>query len=297
MNSQGFGVLATRVLLVLAMLVTTAASASCSQSPSSSSSSPAGSSCKTAGGTCVLGNAPCSQQASSSAQDCNPPPENPGGAFCCLVVGDAAVGALADARPSSDVGASADAGGDGDDGSAPPGCPTSESEGGPACASVTGEVLGRPFAAQDVAGLVGQTMFEGDTFQEVEVVVTAASGICGWLENPTSGAPANSAALTLHIFAGAENVEVRPGAYPIDPDVIDAVYTAGNAACDASASASEAAQTGTITLTTVDAEMISGRFDLAFSSGDHLSGSFMAPVCDASLIALDAGPPIASCQQ
>jgi hypothetical protein len=27
-------------------------------------------------------------QAASSAQDCNPPPQNPGGAFCCLVRGD-----------------------------------------------------------------------------------------------------------------------------------------------------------------------------------------------------------------
>lgn len=48
------------------------------------SSSAAGTACRAIGGACVLGAAPCAQQASSSAQDCNPPPENPGGAFCCL---------------------------------------------------------------------------------------------------------------------------------------------------------------------------------------------------------------------
>jgi hypothetical protein len=74
----------SRIVLALAALVTPAAAASCSQSPPSSSSSTAGSSCKTAGGTCVLGNATCVQQASSSAQDCSPPPMNLGGAFCCL---------------------------------------------------------------------------------------------------------------------------------------------------------------------------------------------------------------------
>jgi hypothetical protein len=93
-----------------------------------------------------------------------------------IVGGDASVDAGSDG-----------AGGENSDVSAiPPGCP-SESEGGPACASVTGEVLGRPFVAQDVAGLVGQTMFEGDTFQEVEVVVTTASGICGWLDTSRTG--------------------------------------------------------------------------------------------------------------
>ncbi len=35
-----------------------------------------------------MGGATCATQAESSAQDCNPPPVNPGGAFCCLDRGD-----------------------------------------------------------------------------------------------------------------------------------------------------------------------------------------------------------------
>ena len=62
-------------------------------SASCSSSSTAGTSCKAAGGTCLLGGAPCATQAASSAQDCNPPPANPGGAFCCLALGDGGVNA------------------------------------------------------------------------------------------------------------------------------------------------------------------------------------------------------------
>jgi len=83
------------MLGALAWLATALASQSCSQSSSSSSSSPAGTSCKAAGGICVLGGAACVEQAASSAQDCNPPPVNPGGAFCCLTLADG--GEIADA--------------------------------------------------------------------------------------------------------------------------------------------------------------------------------------------------------
>ncbi len=38
--------------------------------------------CVAAGGRCVLGGGPC--QGTEGPQDCDPPPVNPGGAFCCL---------------------------------------------------------------------------------------------------------------------------------------------------------------------------------------------------------------------
>ena len=60
------------------------------------SSSSSGSTCSSAGGRCVLGGAPCSKQAATSAQDCNHPPENPGGAFCCLGLTDAGTTSPAD---------------------------------------------------------------------------------------------------------------------------------------------------------------------------------------------------------
>jgi hypothetical protein len=68
-----------------------------------SSSSPAGSACTSGAGKCVLGGATCAKQAATSAQDCNPPPENPGGAFCCLDLAQAGAGhdALAEADSSS----------------------------------------------------------------------------------------------------------------------------------------------------------------------------------------------------
>ncbi len=49
--------------------------------------SKAGDACTAAAGTCVLGGATCAKQAAESAQDCNPD-DNPGGAFCCLQLGD-----------------------------------------------------------------------------------------------------------------------------------------------------------------------------------------------------------------
>jgi hypothetical protein len=50
----------------------------------------AGDSCESVGGTCVLGSAACARQAASSAQDCNPM-VSPGGAVCCLELGDGGV--------------------------------------------------------------------------------------------------------------------------------------------------------------------------------------------------------------
>jgi hypothetical protein len=73
----------------LTLLVVAATTVACT------SSSPAGSTCTSTGGRCVLGGVPCSKQAATSAQDCNPD-ENPGGAFCCLDVGDAGTTAPAD---------------------------------------------------------------------------------------------------------------------------------------------------------------------------------------------------------
>jgi hypothetical protein len=95
-------------------------SISCSPS-SSQSSSPAGSSCKAAGGTCVLGDATCAQRAASSAQDCNPPPENPGGAFCCLALQEGGITSANDGggNDGSSIGASID-GDAGDAGSSAP---------------------------------------------------------------------------------------------------------------------------------------------------------------------------------
>ncbi len=48
------------------------------------------SACAAAGGACVLGSAACASVAPDGAQDCNPNPPNPGGAFCCLALADAA---------------------------------------------------------------------------------------------------------------------------------------------------------------------------------------------------------------
>jgi hypothetical protein len=82
-------------------------STSCSPS-SSQSSSAAGTSCRATGGTCVLGGATCTKQAASSAQDCNPPPVNPGGAFCCLELQEGGISNPSDGGEMTDAGCGAD---------------------------------------------------------------------------------------------------------------------------------------------------------------------------------------------
>jgi hypothetical protein len=164
-------------------------------------------------------------------------------------------------------------------------------------ASVTGAVGGRSLVAHDAVALVGTTTVQGQSLQQVEVVVTTMSDTCGWLQHPTSVGYANSAALVLGVLAPAANTAVTATAYTVAPGgPTGAIFTSSNADCDASASMLALAQSGTINLTTVGGQSTTGNFDLTFPNGDHLSGSFTAPVCDAPLDAIGSGPPITSCQ-
>jgi hypothetical protein len=45
---------------------------------------------------------------------------------------------------------------------------------------------------------------------------------------------------------------------------------------------------GSVTISQVGASTIAGSFDISFATGDHLSGTFVAPTCR---VAADAGCP------
>ena len=71
-----------------------------------------------------------------------------------------------------------------------------------------------------------------------------------------------------------------PGQYAIGATTTTtaaAAFTAEDAKCKPTSD--EQATHGTITLTQITTTTVAGTFDLTFANGDHLTGSFEAPVC------------------
>lgn len=62
-------------------------------------------------------------------------------------------------------------------------------------------------------------------------------------------------------------------------------YQAQDANC--TETVNEGASSGTVTYTTANSSVIAGSFDVTFPSGDHLTGTFSAPLCDANLNTID----------
>jgi hypothetical protein len=166
---------------------------------------------------------------------------------------------------------------------------------GKAAATANGTTAGRPFMAEDAAGVVGTWMTQDGLVEEVDVLIAAGfNGICGRLQQPQNVGQASDAILALATFAASPSGSVTPGTYPVTATgLTGALYGPSLAYCQSAAS--ETAQSGTVTFTAIDGATISGSFDLTFQNGDHLTGTFSAPVCDAPLSAVSQQSPHAVC--
>jgi len=116
------------------------------------------------------------------------------------------------------------------------------------------------------------------------VVITNLAGSCAIAER--NGNPPNAQSLLLE--AGVKGTSVPPGTYTIGDttSVALAEFTAQDATC--TQTTDDKGTAGTITLTSSSSTEVSGSFDVTFDSGDHVTGTFSAPVCNASLTS-DAG--------
>jgi hypothetical protein len=99
--------------------------------------------------------------------------------------------------------------------------------------------------------------------------------------------------LSLGIASGSGSV--GPGSYPIEQQqqpASGAYSNAQYATFDDACRPSETVQatSGSVIVQTASASLVTGSFDLTMSTGDHVAGTFSAPVCDAP-VASDAGPP------
>ena len=130
---------------------------------------------------------------------------------------------------------------------------------------------------------------------ETDIAITSYADACS-LANSGSNPPPGAAIVNV-IVVGNGPAAVK--AYPIDGASVGVQYsgkygsqcmtttiTMGGATQTVSSMAAVVAEAtgGTVTFTQVTSTMIEGSFDATFPSGDHLSGAFTAPICNASMM-------------
>jgi hypothetical protein len=149
-------------------------------------------------------------------------------------------------------------------------------------ASVTGTVGGQGVPTTSVIGVSGTQMQGSTQVQIAGAVISNFDGSCELLESPTHR-QANATELVLAVAAVAPSVPT--GTYSIGSMAI-AEYGADSATC--TSTTSESAQGGSITLTNVTPTTIQGTFDVTMANGDHLTGSFDAPICDVNFAGISS---------
>jgi hypothetical protein len=161
----------------------------------------------------------------------------------------------------------------------------------PAAAAVSGTLGGEPVAATDAIALQGPS--SGLAPYSAWIILTNLPGFCAVEQGHHN--PPNAQELTLEVFeyVGA----LGPGTYGIgssSSQLGEAAFSATDASCNPTAASASLgvglAASGTITLSSVSATEITGSFDLTFSPSNHITGTFSAPVCNATVMTFPTGP-------
>jgi hypothetical protein len=149
-------------------------------------------------------------------------------------------------------------------------------------ATISGTVGGQGVPTTEAIGIAGTEAQGSAQVQLAGVVITNFAGACDLLQSPTHR---QANATDLMLMVGAVAPSVPAGTYPIGSLAI-AQYGADSATC--TSTTSERAQSGSIVLTSVTSTEIQGTFDVTMTNGDHLTGSFDAPVCDVNFANLSS---------
>jgi hypothetical protein len=146
--------------------------------------------------------------------------------------------------------------------------------------AVDGAVHGAPVTVTDSMAITGLQTYGGATAQFVGAFLTNMSGICGILER--KGNPPDIKIIGVSVATTAASIP--PGTYRMGYENgfgTQVAYTSDDSTCRTTVN--ETATTGTVTIKQVTSTTVDGSFDATFSSGDHLSGDFSAPVCPVTL--------------
>jgi hypothetical protein len=144
-------------------------------------------------------------------------------------------------------------------------------------ATVDGGVLGQRVGTESTFALI-----KGPT---VLIAMDTVAGVCALLHEERA-IPSNHALVLGLESAGAVP---QPGSYPIPaagstalPSAA-ATYSVSDSQCKGSIVME--AESGVVELDDVSGALVTGRFDVTMYSGDRVSGTFSAPICDAPLTA------------
>jgi hypothetical protein len=152
--------------------------------------------------------------------------------------------------------------------------------GGSGTSSITGTVAGQPVPSTDTIAIYGTTQLN-PAITYAGVVITNRGNTCDRVQRQVG--LANEVVLEVVVSRGSDTTTqagvISPGAYTVGTRTNPAAtveYLVIDARC--SARTATQASSGTVTLTQVDSGTVSGSFDATFPNGDHIAGSFSAPV-------------------
>ncbi len=153
---------------------------------------------------------------------------------------------------------------------------------GPGSASATGTIGGR--SVPDASALAILQSQPGNAC--AAILLSSDGSACGdLLARHVPGGTSNLS----YLFCEVGNA-VTPGTYPLGPhSQAQSGFVVQDSQCHDVVNVS--ASSGSVTLTSADASSLVGTFDLTFPGGDHVTGSFTAPVCPVSTTA-DAGSTV-----
>jgi hypothetical protein len=150
-------------------------------------------------------------------------------------------------------------------------------------ASISGTIRGQSMSAKDATAANLSFNATGRGGSAAVIGITSAAGICPQL---TSGKePKSTQYLVLSAFRLQPDGSAAPppsaGVYPVGALTIEnavAVFAATDAACHDTVASDSVATSGNVTFTSVGSRY-AGTFDLTFGFGDHVTGTFDAPMC------------------
>ncbi|HEY2514297.1 MAG TPA: hypothetical protein VGI39_25695 [Polyangiaceae bacterium] len=174
-------------------------------------------------------------------------------------------------------------------------CGGATTSAGGGSSTVSGTVAGgQNVATTDAIGVVTtQTQTVGSTTITIAgagVAITNKANVCQIVQSQKT--PNSTAVLSLSVSKPGNSVPL--GTYAIGTDAqsntyVGAEYGVSDASCKTVTD--ESATEGTITFTTITSTTVQGTFDVTMDNGDHLTGSFDAPVCAIPFASKTGNPP------
>jgi hypothetical protein len=173
--------------------------------------------------------------------------------------------------------------------------PGSGDSGSDGTAAISGSISGSPLQVDDAIAAV-----EEDIDGDASTMIVLMSGVdaCGDVGGQIA-ANATQVSLSIAVLDSTQShyaAVTAPGTFSISSDgAVDAQVDRYDAACQRVATSSNRASTGSITVDSVSSTGYVGHFAMTLETGDSITGTFTAPICDSLTQVLDADRALGTC--